>query len=110
MIPESDAEKAVSYLRESATEAAQARANVKYLAEFLKSKKAQLAAAQIGVSNAAAENMALAAPEYLELLEGYKAAVEKDSFHGFKREAAMAMIEAWRTQCSNLRAEGKAYG
>lgn len=106
MIPESDIEKAVSYLRESAQEAAVARAQMKYLAEFLKSKRAQLKAGLgAGMSNAAAEDAALAHPDYLELLEGYRAAVERDSFHGFKRGAAVAMIDAWRTQQSNLRAE-----
>jgi hypothetical protein len=110
MIAESDIEKAVSYLRESAQEAAQARANVRYLAEYLKAKIAQLAAAQTGVSAAAADMHAKAHPEYAELLDGYRVAVEKDAFHGFKREAAVAMIDAWRTQCATSRAEGKAYG
>lgn len=107
MISEESVEKAVDYLRQSAQEAAEARASVKYLAEFLKSKRAQIVTAQTGVSNAAAENVALASPEYLDVLEGYKAAVEKDSFHSFKREAAVAMIDAWRTQQSNMRAEGR---
>jgi predicted outer membrane protein len=111
LIPEADIEKAVSYLRESAKDAAQARAQMKYLTEFLKAKRAKLKTGLgAGVSNAAAEDMALAHPEYLELLEGYRTAVEQDAFHGFKREAAVAMIDAWRTQQSNLRAEGKAYG
>lgn len=109
MISEANIEKAVEFLRESAQEAAEARANVKYLAEFLKSKRAQIKAAQAGMSNAAAEDAALSHPAYLELLEGYRAAVEKDAFHSFKREAASAMIEAWRTQNANLRAEGRAY-
>ena len=37
-------------------------------------------------------------------------AVEADAKHSFKREAAIALIDAWRTQQSTLRAEGKAYG
>lgn len=110
MIAESDIEKAVDYLRSSSGEAAQARANVKYLAEFLKSKRAQLMVAQTGVSNAAAETHALASPDYLAVLDGYKAAVEQDARHQFKREAAVALIDAWRTQQSTLRAEGRAYG
>ena len=108
MIAESDIEKAVDYLRTSASEAAQARANVKYLTEYLKSKKAELAVSYATeTSNAAAENKALADPAYRELLDGYKEAVRQDAFHSFKREAAGAMIEAWRTQCSNARSEGK---
>jgi hypothetical protein len=109
VIAEADVEKAVDYLRSNAQEAAEARANVKYLTEFLKSKRAQLKVAQTGVSNAAAEDIALADPAYLQVLDGYKSAVEKDAFHSFKREAAGALIEAWRTMNANARAEGRAY-
>lgn len=108
MIPESDIEKAVDYLRSSAREAAQARAEQKYLERFLPKLKAKLKlGAAPGTTNAAAEDIALASDEYGEALEGYKVAVEQDSFHQFKREAAVAMIDAWRTQQSNLRAEGR---
>jgi hypothetical protein len=111
VIAETEVEKAVDYLRSSAKEAAQARAEVKYLGEFLKAKKAQLA---IGFKNAnsaaAAEHAALADPAYHEVLEGYKVAVENDAFHTFKREAADALIRAWQTQCSNQRTEARVYG
>jgi len=109
VIAEADIEKAVDYLRTSAQDAAEARANMKYLGEFLKSKRAQIMAAKVGISNAAAEMFALADPAYLEVLEGYRVAVERDAFFGFKREAASALIDAWRTQQSTLRAEGRAY-
>ena len=107
MIAETDIEKAVEYLRSSAPGAATARANMKYLAEFLKSKRSQLKMKQTGLSNAAAEDAALADPAYLEVLEGYKVAVEMDALHSFKREAAVALIDAWRTQQSTARAEGR---
>jgi len=109
VISELDVEKAIDYLRSSAQDAASARANVKYLAEFLRSKRAQLKVAQSGLSNAAADDVALSDPSYLQLLDGYKVAVEKDAFHSFKREAAGALIEAWRTMQANARAEGRAY-
>jgi hypothetical protein len=110
LISEDDIDAALSHLRNKADEAAQARANVKYMAEFLKSKRAELKLAQKpGTSNAAAEDSALADPAYLELLKAYKSAVEMDAWHSFKREAAQALIEAWRSQQANLRAEGKAY-
>lgn len=109
MIAEADVEKAVDYLRSSAQEAAEARASMKYLAEFLKSKRAMLKVAQVGMSNAAAEDVALADPAYLEILGGYRVAVEKDAYHSFKREAAGALIEAWRSMNANARAEGRVY-
>ena len=109
MISDADVEKAIDYLRNSATEAAQARANMKYLVEFLKSKRAQIKVAQRDMSNAAADDAALSDPAYLELLKAFEVSVEKDAFHSFKREAASALIEAWRTMNANARAEGRAY-
>lgn len=110
MIAEADIERAVEYLRQSAQEAAEARATVKYLGEFLKAKVAKIATGQTGMSAAAAEQAAKAHPEYLELLDGYRVAVERDAFHTFKREAADAMISAFQTFSANRRAEGKVYG
>ena len=107
MIAEDDVEKAVDYLRQSAREAAQARANVRYLETYLKTLKAQLKVKETSLSNAAAEDVALSSPEFREALEGYKAAVEADAFHLFKREAAVTMIDAWRTQQSNQRGIGR---
>lgn len=107
MIKDEDIETAIGYLRSSAEVAATARANMKYLAEYLKTKRAQIKMKQTGMSNAAAEDAALADPAYIEVLEGYKVAVEQDALHQFKREAAVAAIDAWRTQQSNMRAEGR---
>ena len=111
MIADDDIEKALDYLRSSANEAAQARANVKYLAEFLDVKLAQIIRAMPDSTSAtAARNTAKADVEYTVTLESYKHAVEMDARHQFKREAASALIDAWRTQQSTLRAEGRAYG
>lgn len=107
MISENDVEKAVDYLRSNALEAAQARANVRYLDAFLKTQKASLKLASNASSNAAAEDEALASPQYRDALQGYKEAVEKDALHMFKREAAIAMIDAWRSQSANARGEGR---
>lgn len=109
MISEAQVEKALEYLRSTAEEAAQAKADMMYSGEWAKIVKAKVKAAQAGLSNAAAEDVGLTSTEYFQALEGYREAVKQDSFYRFKREAAEAMIEAWRTQSSNLRAEGKAY-
>lgn len=110
MISETEVDGAVAFLRASASKAAEARANVLYLAEWLKTVRAKVKVRQQGVSNAAAEDIALCSDEYVDALKGYKAAVEADSAFRFKREAAQAVIEAWRTEQASLRAEGKAYG
>lgn len=109
MILESDIEKAVDYLRDSAKQAAQARADTKYLEAHLKVLKATLKAKSGAGSNAAAEDEALARPEYAAALDGYRVAVERDAEFMFLREAAQAKIEAWRTMSASARAEGRAY-
>lgn len=109
MIPEEKVEQALVYLRKSAEPAAQARAEHLYLAEFLKTVRAQVKVKQAGISNAAADDVALCSDEYLETLQAFRQAVEADAGYRFKREAAQAVIEAWRTEQASLRAEGKAY-
>ena len=111
IVTEDDIDKALDYLRSSATEAAVARSNVKHLEKYLKTKIAQLKRVYAGSgSNAAAEDWAMAHAEYIELLDGYKVAVEQDAFHTYKREAADVAIRVWQTMRSDARAEGKAYG
>ena len=110
VIQDDEVEKALDFLRNSSQEAAEARAQAKYLSEYLKSKVAQIATKQDGMSAAAAEHFAKAHPDYIALLEGYKVAVERDAFFTFKREAADALIRAWQTMCATARAEGRAYG
>jgi len=109
MIPEDEIERAVSWLRDNAREAAQAKANAAYLKEWVKSVRAKCAMKHAGTSQAAADTHAMIDPEYLAALEAMKQAVEADSHFAFLREAAGAKIEAWRTQCATARAEGKAY-
>lgn len=109
MISEADVDTAVAYLRTSAPKAAEARAQMLYLAEWLKTVRAKIKLKQTGISNAAADDLALASDEYRQALQAYKEAIEADSTFRFKREAASAMIDAWRTEQASLRAEGKAY-
>lgn len=109
VISEAQVEKALDYLRSTAEEAAVAKAQMVYMAEWIKCVRSKVKTNQSGMSNAAAEDVALTSTEYFAALEGYRDAVKEDSFYRFKREAAEALIEAWRTQSSNLRAEGKAY-
>jgi hypothetical protein len=111
VIAEDDIEKALEYLRASANEAAQARATVRYLAEFLDVKLAQIIRAMPESTSATtARNTAKADVEYTVTLEAYKTAVELDARHQFKREAADALIRAWQTMCATARAENRAYG
>jgi hypothetical protein len=106
-------EKAVDWLRASTVPAAEARATRLYLAEWIKTVKAQrqVELMQMGTHSAAsAEATATASDEYRQALLAYKAAVEADEKYRFGIAAMEAKIEAWRTMESTKRAEGKAYG
>lgn len=107
MIPESEVERAVDYLRDSADKAAMARATRIYLEQWLKAKKAILASQKIAEGVGVSENWALAHPEYQQALEDYRSAVQEDERCRFLREAADAKVRAWQTMCSNERAVGR---
>lgn len=109
MITEKQVEAALDYLRDSAPEAAVARAQAKTLEKYLGVVEAQQKTLQHGLSNAAAQDAARASPEYKQALDAWNEAVRRDGEFTMRREAASSRIEAWRTMCSNARAEGKAY-
>lgn len=107
MIDDNAIQAALDYLRDNATAAAQARANRIYVEEFRKTIKARLMKASGAKSVAAQEVEAYADPAYVEHLEAIKQAVESDEKHRFLLKAAEARVEAWRTLCSNARAQGR---
>lgn len=110
MILDSDIEKAIDWLRDSASKCAQDRANRVYVEEFAKSLKSQIMKEHAGEAIGVQEREARADSRYLAHLEAIREVVRVDEHNRFMREAALAKIEAWRTQSSNLRAEGKATG
>lgn len=107
MIPEEDIEKALDYLRDSAETAAQATALKVYLTEYRKTKKAELMALSNEEAVNAQERFAYSHAEYKEFLKGLREANYQAEKHKFLREAAVAKIEAWRTQEANYRGMGK---
>lgn len=110
MIHTDDAEKAVDWLRDNAERMAQARAERLYLEQYVKTVKAEeFVKAEPGNKIALAEALSLAAPRYLATLQAYRDAIKADEANRFLAAAAEAKIEAWRSQESTRRAEGKAY-
>lgn len=103
-ITEEEVLRVLEFLRENGIKAAQARANRLHLEQWLKSKKALLMKQSAGQSVAAAEMEALAHPEYLEALEGFKAAIEADEKYRWWQEAAQAKLDVFRTLQANERA------
>ena len=105
MITDEQVEAALDYLRDSAKTAAVARAQARTLEKFLGVVEAQQKALHGAKSNAAAQDVARASPEYKQALDGWEEAVRRDGEFTMLREAASSRIEAWRTMCSNARAE-----
>lgn len=109
MITDADIDKALEYLRDSAKPAAIARAQARTLEKYLGVVEAQQKAVHGSKSNAAAQDLARASPEYRTALEGWQEAVRRDSEYTMLREAASARLECWRTQQATARAEAKAF-
>lgn len=105
---EIDPNKAVEYIIKHAEEYAKAKANRIYLEEWRKSKKAMLMKSSGVDAIGAQEREAYADPEYKEVLEGLKVAVEIEEGLRWKIEAARMRVDVWRTQQANNRAIDKA--
>ena len=103
--------KAVDYIIKNAPAYAKAKSDRVYLEEFRKSKKALLMkdALKQGIEAAnAQEREAYANPEYIELLEGLAAAIEKEETLKWLIEAARMKTDIWRTEQANNRFTDKA--
>jgi hypothetical protein len=105
LITDKQVEDALDYLRDSARPASVARAQAKTLEKYLGVVEAQQKVLGRGLSNAAAQDQARSSPEYKQALDAWEEAVRKDGEFTMLREAAASRIEAWRTMCSNARAE-----
>ncbi|WP_457326158.1 hypothetical protein [Roseateles sp. P5_E11] len=103
------AEQRFAELEAISTEYAQAQALAEHLAEFRKSKKAQLMreAEVSGNKSSAAiqEREAYAHPDYIALLKGLQAATEKALALKWRLEITRMKFEWARTKAANRRAE-----
>ena len=104
MITDQMVEKALETMRTKAEELGQAKANRVYLEQFRKSKKALLYSKAPEGTIADKENWCYRDPEYMELLDGLKAAVEIEETLRWKMTAAEAYVDVYRTQQANARA------
>ena len=103
MISDTDIEKAVDWLRDSAPKIAKARAEMIYAEEYRKSLKAMLLREHIDESLGAQEREAYADERYKKHIESYREAIEKYELLRAQREAANVKIEAWRSMSANQR-------
>ena len=102
-ITDEDVERALDFLTTNSIAAAKARAERSYVEDYAKVIKALIMKEHAGSSGIVQEREAYADGRYLQHLEAIRMAVEEDSKMTFLRQAAVARIEAWRTQCSNER-------
>ena len=95
---------AIDFIYRNSTAYAKAKAEVTYLEEFRKSKKAILFSQAIGNTVADRENQAYAHPEYQALLIGLREAVEVAEALRWKLISRQAAIDVWRSQEASNRA------
>jgi hypothetical protein len=100
--------RAIQFLIDTAPLYAKAKADRMFLEEFRKSRKAQLASQAGTEVLGKQETFAYAHPEYIEILDGIREAVEKEERFRWLMTAAQARIEVWRTEQYSARMEVKA--
>lgn len=103
--------KVLDFMRDNAPAYAKAKAERIYLEEMRKSRKAVLMkeAETRGFNTAAAqEREAYADPQYMELIEGLKVAVEQEETLRWRMTAAQVKTEVWRSLEASNRALDRA--
>ena len=103
-----DPNRAVDYILANASKFAQAKANRVFLEEFRKSKKALLMSQSTAEAANAREQFAYAHPEYVELLQGLKEAVETEEKLKWELVAAQLRVDVWRSEEASNRNQDRA--
>lgn len=104
---EIDPNRAVDFMVSNAVKFAQAKANRVYLEEFRKSKKALLMAECTEKAANAREQYAYSHPEYIQLLEGLREAVQVEEELRWRQVAAQLRVEVWRSREASNRAQDR---
>jgi len=93
-----DPHEAINYIIRHSKEYANAKAEVTYLSEFRKTKKALCFQNSMKSTMAEKEADAYAHPEYQAVLEGLREAVERAETLRWMLIAAQARVDVWRSQ------------
>ena len=99
-----DPNKAVDFIRDNGKVYAKAKADRIYMEEYRKSLKAILMKRSMETAVHAQEREAYSHPEYVELLNGLREAVETEERLRWEMVAAQARVEVWRSQEASNRA------
>lgn len=101
----------IAQLHDLGKKYAKAKADCEYLKHFRKSKlailKAQYLKEDSRRSNAACDDLARSNPQYLEVLDGLKVAIEISEAALWELKTSHAGINIWQTQRADERAELK---
>jgi hypothetical protein len=108
MSEDRDPHKAVDYILLNGKKFSKAKAERCYIEEYRKSLKAILMKRSMENAIGAQEREAYAHPEYVQLLEGLREAIEIEEKLRWDLLGAQARVEIWRTEQANNRAEGRA--
>jgi hypothetical protein len=99
--------KALDFIRDYAPLFAQAKANLLYLTEYRKTKKALLMIESDAKTESAKESYAYAHEEYIEHLKALAVAVQESERLRWLMVGAEAKIEVWRSLEASARLEMK---
>ena len=99
---------AIEFIIKTAPLYAKAKSDRMYLEEYRRSKHAQLKSLAGTEVLGKQDTFAYAHPEYVEILEGIRQAVEKEERFRWLMTAAQARISVWQTEQYNARLEIKA--
>lgn len=102
--------KAIQYIINTAPLYAQAKGQRMYLEEMRKSVKAKLMKSCSETVLGKQEIYAYAHPDYIEILEGIKVAVEQEENYRWMMAAAQARIEVYKVQEYTKRSEMRNLG
>lgn len=102
LVSDSDVEKALDYLRDTARQYAEAKADRIFAEEYRKTLKAILMRETEGPIGAQ-EREAYAHPKYVAHLESLRKAVIEEETYRARRAAAEMKIETWRSWSANTR-------
>lgn len=102
-----DPHKAIEWMMDNVEAISSAKENLTQLDEFTKSLRAILMKESLENSIGAQEREALAHPKYIDHQKAVAAAVGEFEKLRHYFDVAKIVVEVWRTEQSNLRAEGK---
>jgi hypothetical protein len=108
-VRDTDPHEAVDFIFQNSRLFAKAKSERVYLEEFRKSKKSLLMAQSADQTIGGQERDAYKHPEYLQLIEGLRVAVENEEKLKWQLIAAQARVDIWRTEQANNRMIDKAH-